>query len=225
MTINIQKRPQGVLFDLDGTLLDTAPDLGAALNHVLQSLGFAPKSHEEYRVVSSNGALGMLKMGLGERIEDFDIETLRKQFIKHYEDNISEGTEFFPGIKAFLQLLIDHTIPWGIVTNKPGFLTEKLLKAFPEFKDCKVCYSGDTFANRKPHPEPLTKAAQVLGIAPENIWYVGDAPRDMEAATAANMIRVLARFGYLTQEELDREWDVDIAVETALDLSEKFKNL
>ena len=217
-------KPKGVLFDLDGTLLDTAPDLGAALNHVLQSLAVPEKTYEEYRVESSNGSIGMLKMGLGDNFQEYDEETLRQQFLEHYESNISNDTVFFAGIVDLLTYLDNAQIPWGVVTNKPGYLTEKLLKDFKEFETCKVCYCGDTFEHRKPHPEPLLKAAEAINVKPQDIWYVGDAPRDMEAATAANMISVLARYGYLTEEELAREWDVDIQVDSATELLAQVDN-
>jgi phosphoglycolate phosphatase len=224
MSTDKLNKPKGVLFDLDGTLLDTAPDLGAALNHVLQSLGVPEKTYEEYRVESSNGSIGMLKMGLGDNFQEYDEETLRQQFLDHYESNISNDTVFFVGIVDLLTYLDNAQIPWGVVTNKPGYLTEKLLKDFKEFETCKVCYCGDTFEHRKPHPEPLLKAAEVINVKPQDIWYVGDAPRDMEAATAANMISVLARYGYLTEEELARQWDVDIQVDSATELLAQVDN-
>lgn len=224
MSTDKLNKPKGVLFDLDGTLLDTAPDLGAALNHVLQSLAVPEKTYEEYRVESSNGSIGMLKMGLGDNFQEYDEETLRQQFLDHYESNISNDTVFFVGIVDLLTYLDNAQIPWGVVTNKPGYLTEKLLKDFKEFETCKVCYCGDTFEHRKPHPEPLLKAAEAINVKPQDIWYVGDAPRDMEAATAANMISVLARYGYLTEEELARQWDVDIQVDSATELLAQVDN-
>lgn len=224
MSTDKLNKPKGVLFDLDGTLLDTAPDLGAALNHVLQSLAVPEKTYEEYRVESSNGSIGMLKMGLGDNFQEYDEETLRQQFLDHYESNISNDTVFFVGIVDLLTYLDNAQIPWGVVTNKPGYLTEKLLKDFKEFETCKVCYCGDTFEHRKPHPEPLLKAAEAINVKPQDIWYVGDAPRDMEAATAANMISVLARYGYLTEKELARQWDVDIQVDSATELLAQVDN-
>lgn len=224
MSTDKLNKPKGVLFDLDGTLLDTAPDLGAALNHVLQNLAVPEKTYEEYRVESSNGSIGMLKMGLGDNFQEYDEETLRQQFLDHYESNISNDTVFFVGIVDLLTYLDNAQIPWGVVTNKPGYLTEKLLKDFKEFETCKVCYCGDTFEHRKPHPEPLLKAAEAINVKPQDIWYVGDAPRDMEAATAANMISVLARYGYLTEKELARQWDVDIQVDSATELLAQVDN-
>lgn len=213
--------PKGLLFDLDGTMLDTAPDLGGALNNVLESLGFTKKTYEEYRVESSNGSIGMLKMGLGERYSEFDEDIMRSQFLDHYENNISLSTAFFNGMEDLIKHLDNHNIPWGIVTNKPGYLTEKLLKDFPQLNNCRICFSGDTFENRKPHPEPLLKAAYAIDVDPQHIWYIGDAPRDMQAATAAGMIRVLARYGYLTDDELSMEWDVDIQVDSAQEILTK----
>lgn len=212
--------PQAVLFDLDGTLLDTAPDLGNALNHILAQLNYPLKSYQEYRVESSNGAIGLLKMGLGDDFEKFDSAELREQFLQFYANNVCQDTRAFEGIEGLIQQLDKMDIPWGIVTNKPEFLTTDLLTFFPLFKQCKVCYSGDSFTNRKPHPEPLLKAAEVLNIVPSAIWYVGDAERDMEAANAAGMKAVLARYGYLTQEELDSDWDVDLVVESPQQLTD-----
>ncbi|BDX06666.1 HAD family hydrolase [Planctobacterium marinum] len=210
--------PKAILFDLDGTLLDTAPDLGAALNFVLERHGFPAKSYQEYRVESSNGALGLLKMGMGEKFEKYDAEVLRAALLQYYQANICRNTRPFEGIVDLINHLDKNRIPWGIITNKPGFLTEPLLTHIPEFKHCRVCYSGDTFEQRKPHPEPLLKAAEKLSIEAENIWYVGDAKRDMEAARAAHMVPVLARYGYLTEAELQQNWDVDITVDSAREI-------
>ena len=210
--------PQAILFDLDGTLLDTAPDLGGALNQCLRSLGLPEKTYEEYRVESSNGALGLLKMGLGDQFEHCDIESLRHEFLSYYRQNISRHTRIFAGINTLLSELNKSGIPWGIVTNKPDFLTVPLLKNFSEFDGCKVCVSGDTFEQRKPHPMPLLKAAEALAVLPPNIWYVGDAERDMQAAQAASMTSVLARYGYLTQQDLQRHWHVDLEVAAPEDI-------
>ncbi|MCC2604150.1 HAD family hydrolase [Planctobacterium marinum] len=212
--------PRGILFDLDGTLLDTAPDLGNALNHILKQLNYPEKSYDEYRVESSNGAIGMLKMGLGDNFDKFDTEELREKFLQSYAANVCRDTRPFEGIESLIKQIDAQHIPWGIVTNKPGFLTQALLAFFPVFKRCQVCFSGDSFANRKPHPEPLLKAAETLNVAPQSIWYVGDAERDMEAAQAAGMVAVLARYGYLTPDELARSWDVDLSVDSPHELCE-----
>ena len=211
--------PLAVLFDLDGTLLDTARDLGAALNCVLKQYGFPSKTYQDYRVESSNGALGLLKMGMGEQFEKYDEEIIRSALLQHYQANICQHTRPFEGIAELISSLDKQSVPWGIITNKPGFLTEPLLAHFPEFKHCRLCFSGDTFEQRKPHPEPLLKAAETLAIKTENIWYVGDAKRDMEAARAAGMVPVLARYGYLTDDDLQQNWDIDIAVDRADDIT------
>lgn len=214
----MNNRPKAVLFDLDGTLLDTSRDLGAALNHVLRHHGFAEKSYEEYRVESSNGALGLLRMGMGAKLSDFDAETLRLQFLDFYQTNICQFTRPFPGVEQLIAGIETLGLPWGIITNKPHVLTTALLPHFEIFKGCQLCFSGDSFAHRKPHPEPLNRAAELLNIAAEHIWYVGDAQRDMEAAQAANMVSVLAKYGYLTEAELRKNWQVDLVVDSAVEL-------
>lgn len=212
------RNASAVLFDLDGTLLDTAPDLGGALNHVLQNKGFPICEYEEYRVTASHGAKGLLDLGFGESIADFEYDELRQMFLDYYETNICQGTSLFPNIKELLHYLDSNEIAWGIVTNKPGYLTEKLLPYFPEFSKCQVVISGDTLKVRKPDPEPLIYAAQSLGVSPDNVWYVGDAERDMQAAKAANMVAVLAMYGYIADTDETHEWDVDHYIDDAIEL-------
>jgi len=207
--------PAAVLFDLDGTLLDTAKDLGKALNEVLASCERAPIPFKEYRNIASDGAKGLLELGFGEDIKAYDFGRLRQQFLDYYEQNICVDTTLFAGVQNVIETLQEGNIPWGIVTNKPAWLTALLLPHFSVFDSCSVVISGDTLAQRKPHPLPLLHAAQQLNVDPSACWYVGDAQRDIEAANAANMYSVLARYGYIENHLPIASWNADLEISTA----------
>ena len=209
------RSPKGILFDLDGTLLDTARDLGKALNHVLAKYDFPLCSYEQYRPIASHGSLGLINLGFGDKITDFDFDVLRQEFLDFYNDNLCVDTVPFEGVKELIETLDHQDIPWGIVTNKPGWLTDELVPQFDTFANCKVTISGDTLAQRKPHPAPLNHAAQIMEIPNDQIWYIGDAERDIQAANAANMVSVLADYGYISENDTPETWDADLRIETA----------
>lgn len=198
--------PAAVLFDLDGTLLDTARDLGNTLNHLLSQAGLPMCTYEQYRPVASHGANGLLQLGFGEALKNFDAAALRREFLAHYDQNICVDTCLFAGMTVFLEHLRERQIPWGIVTNKPGALTNRLLPYFMELQDCATVVSGDTLPKRKPDPDPLLHAANEIDIDPNGIWYVGDAERDIQAANAAGMISILAEYGYLSAQDDVENW-------------------
>ena len=206
-------KPKGILFDLDGTLLDTARDLGNALNWVLSCHQQPTCEYEVYRDIASDGSQGLLEIGFGQRLAQFDLDTLKAQFLARYEQQICIDTVSFDGVTTLIDGLNSANIPWGIVTNKPQWLTELLLPHFTEFDACKVVVSGDTLAKRKPHPLPLTYAADVIDIAPEHIWYIGDAKRDIDAAKAANMTSVVANYGYIGPEHQASSWNADLYID------------
>jgi N-acetyl-D-muramate 6-phosphate phosphatase len=210
--------PQAILFDLDGTLLDTARDLGNALNAVLRDKKLPEIHYDEYRPIASNGAKGMLELGFGDLLVDYDFEQLRQQFLKHYQQNICADTIAFDGVDVLIEQLILMNIPWGVVTNKPATLTNELLAKFKLFEHCQVVVSGDTLAERKPHPAPLLHAADIISIKPEQIWYVGDAERDIQAAKAAGMTSVLAEYGYIEAEDNTADWQADFSISHASEL-------
>ncbi|MCU4674485.1 HAD-IA family hydrolase [Catenovulum sp. 2E275] len=213
-------KPAGVLFDLDGTLLDTAQDLGEALNHVLNGLNLPLKTYQEYQPVASHGAMGLLKLGLAEQFEQFEIEPLRLQLLEYYQINISRYTQLFNGIKTCLNTLDNAHIPWAIVTNKPAFLTDSLVTFYPELTSSKINVSGDTLPMRKPNPEPLLFACEKMQINPDNAWYVGDAKRDIEAGNRANMLSIVANWGY-TQDVIPvNQWQADLILEQPDELTE-----
>lgn len=199
-----------VLFDLDGTLLDTAPDLGAAVNHVLTSCNMAPLSDEIIRRTASDGALGLLRAGFGdEELARRDAQGLRQQLLDYYASHLYIGTRPYPGIVEFIGWLNGQGIRWGIVTNKPAFLTEPLMAQVTELPGCGVIVSADTLPVRKPHPDPLYYACNKLDVLPGRALYVGDHERDIEAGRAAGMQTVIAGWGYIDPAMTLESWQAD----------------
>ncbi|MGX5914077.1 phosphoglycolate phosphatase [Aliidiomarina sp. Khilg15.8] len=204
-----------VLFDLDGTLLDTAPDLHRALNAVLETNAYKPVSLEQARPVASHGATGLLRLGFGDAYAEANREKLRQQFLQAYAEDVSSRTRYFAGVETLLRDLTNAGIAYGIVTNKPTQFTQSLLPAFPLLARSAAVVCGDTLAVAKPDPAPLIHAAELLKIEPAHCWYVGDAERDIVAGRGAGMKTVLARYGYLTDEDLAADWQADFSVQHA----------
>jgi len=201
-------RAAALLLDLDGTLLDTAPDMAAALNGLLSEEGREMLPFEAIRPQVSHGAAGLVRLAFG-ALEDGEANRLRKRFVLIYREALSAGTRLFPGFEAVLGTLEARGTPWGIVTNKPGWLTTPLLEdlGLAGRPACVVC--GDTLAERKPHPAPLLHAAALIGLDPGRCVYVGDAERDIVAGRAAGMRTVAVRFGYLGPDEDPAQWAPD----------------
>ncbi|GAB5380610.1 MAG: HAD-IA family hydrolase [Aliiglaciecola sp.] len=212
----------GVLFDLDGTLLDTAPDLGNALNHVLDHYGFPTLAYEQYRIVASDGAKGLLQLGTGDQFDHIDYEKARQKLLDYYFENICVDTQPFDGVDETLRYLNQQSIPWGIVTNKPGWLTAKLLKHFPLMEECRCVISGDTYEFNKPHPLPLIEASRILNVSPEQVLYVGDAKRDIDAAHAAQMRSVVALYGYISDLNEGKSWGAEFEIQIPTDILNHF---
>ena len=212
------KKPNAILFDLDGTLLDTARDLGNALNQILSTLNRPTVAYEVYRNIASDGAKGMLELGFGEDLKNYDFANLRQQFLDYYENNICVDTDYFVGVENLLLALNQNNIPWGIVTNKPEFLTLQLVTSFPLLQNCAVIISGDTLNERKPHPLPLLHAQEKLALESPNTWYVGDAERDIQAANAANMVSVIAQYGYILDIQQTNNWNAHLSIHNPIDL-------
>ncbi len=194
-----------LLLDLDGTLLDTAPDMGGALNRLLEENGLAPLPASAIRPVVSHGSARLVSLGFPTATGD-EYERLRLRFLDIYALNLANHTRLFPGAEALLAELERLGLPWGIVTNKPGWLTGPLLEALDLDGRAACVVSGDTLPERKPHPLPLLHAASVIGIAPGRCVYAGDAERDIQAGRAAGMTTVVAAYGYISAEDDPRSW-------------------
>jgi 2-phosphoglycolate phosphatase len=201
-----------VLFDLDGTLLDTAPDLAAALNAVRTEQGQPPLPFEQIRPVVSHGGIALIELGFGLARADPAFEPLRQRLLAIYRDNLAVRTRPFPGMEALLAALEQRGLNWGVVTNKPGWLTEPLLTALDLYPRAACVVSGDTLEQRKPHPAPLLHACALAGSRPEQCVYVGDAQRDIEAGRNAGMHTLVALFGYLQAHDDPHAWAADAAV-------------
>jgi 2-phosphoglycolate phosphatase len=197
------------LFDLDGTLLDTAPDLTAALNVLLAEERRAALSLATVRPHVSTGAIAVVHTGFPEiEVGSEGFEALRLRFLDHYRAAVAVHTRLFPGFEQVLATLEAHALPWGIITNKAGWLTEPLLDALGLRTRAACVVSGDTLAVRKPHPDQLLLAAERIGVLPADCVYLGDALRDVQAARAAGMVPLGARYGYLNDAEQPDSWPV-----------------
>lgn len=203
---------RGVLFDLDGTLLDTAPDLIAAANHALEVAGSPACPDAVLTPLISRGAAAMLARGLGDPGK-LNHECL-DWMLDYYAAHIAVQTRFFDGMERLLHELDQMAVPWGIVTNKLTRFTEPLLAALGLDVRAGCVISGDTTAERKPHPRPLLEAAHRLGVAPGNCVYVGDSRTDMEAGRRAGMRTLAATYGYLAPDDLPEDWPADELIDT-----------
>lgn len=197
---------QTILFDLDGTLLDTAPDLAFALNTVLVEQHREPLPFETIRPWVSQGGRVLIKRGFHLTEPDPLLEPLRQRFLAIYAENLVRQTALFPGMQEVLETLETWKIRWGIVTNKPSWLTNPLLEQLGLAQRSLCNISGDTLAQNKPHPAPLLHACKLAHNLPTQCVYVGDALRDIEAGQRAGMRTIVALYGYIDQHETPQEW-------------------
>jgi N-acetyl-D-muramate 6-phosphate phosphatase len=200
-----QTMARAVLFDLDGTLVDTAGDLGAAANAVLRDHDRPPLAIERLRPAVSRGSRALLEIAFPD-LDARDRESLVPAFLAHYESAIAVHSALFDGIESVLRVIEASPCPWGIVTNKPEQLARQLLAAIGLAPRCAVLIGGDTLARRKPDPLPLQVACRELGIEPHSAVYVGDDARDVEAALAAGMKAIAVAWGYRGASERIEEW-------------------
>jgi N-acetyl-D-muramate 6-phosphate phosphatase len=214
----IFSQAKAVLFDLDGTLIDSAPDLGAAADAMRVQRGMPSLPADLYRPMAGAGARGMLHVAFGITPEDTQFESLREEFFRNYEGCMTQRTYAFEGVAELLQAISARGLPWGVVTNKSKRFTNPLTAAMPIFATAGTVVSGDTTAHAKPHPAPLLEAARQLGVAPEACVYVGDDERDIVGGKAAGMQTVAATYGYLGQQADVDAWKADAAINSPLAL-------
>ena len=212
--MNRAPRAACVLVDLDGTLADTAPDMAAAVNRLLVEEGSLPLPFDDLRPFVSYGAPMLVRRAFGESLEGAPFERLRQRFLELYEANLCDGTRVFPEFDDVLDELDARGLPWGVVTNKPGWLTEPLLDALGLRQRARSVISGDSLPQRKPHPAPLLRAADDIGVAAGACVYVGDAQRDIEAGRAAGMATIAAAWGYIPDAESAHDWAADLVAES-----------
>ena len=210
--------PEAVLFDLDGTLIDTAPDMGGALNNLLIEENRPPLPIESIRPYVSQGGLVLTRLGFAGHVDEDQIEPLRQRFLRHYRAIVADDSRLFDGFEQVLGELEARAIPWGIVTNKPEWLAHPLIEQLELAARCAVVIGGDTFAERKPHPRPLQEAAARIGVACEACIYVGDDERDIVAGRAARMKTLVAAYGYIEDAAAIPGWQADGVIDHPADL-------
>lgn len=207
-----------VLFDLDGTLVDTAPDLAYALNTVLQEQGRPALPYASIRPQASHGAKALIALGFDLASEDPAFEALRQRLLEIYAANLTRQTRLFAGMEELLQTLPQMGMNWGVVTNKPGFLTEPLLQQLGLSSSAACIISGDSTTRRKPDPQPLLHACELIGSNPAQCVYIGDAERDIEAGKQAGMKTLVALFGYIQSEDRPEHWGADASIAQVQDI-------
>jgi len=209
---------KAVLFDLDGTFADTAPDLANALNHVRASRALPPLPLEILRPQASHGSRGLLKVGFDIEPQHPDYDTLRNSFLDYYANNICVHTRLFEGMALLLEELEQRGIPWGIITNKPHRYTLPLMQAMGYAERAACLISGDTCAHSKPHPDPMLKACKIIGVTPAQCLYIGDDLRDMQAANASGMHGIIANYGYVGQNATIDNWNAKGSINNPMEL-------
>ena len=208
-----------VLFDLDGTLVDTAPDMVTVLQHIQQEHGIEPAAYDLARSYVSNGAIGLLTLGFPE-VEIEIGDELHQLYLERYAEMICQESQVFTGLEELLDQLDDIDCPWGIVTNKPEQLTEPLLIALGLAERSSCIVSGDTLAVRKPDPAPLLLGCDLIGVDAATSIYIGDAERDIEAGRRAGMATIAAGYGYIVEDDDPREWDANVIATTTEELTQ-----
>lgn len=214
-----------ILFDLDGTLLDTARDLLHSINHTSQHYDIPPSTYDVFRHHVSGGAASMVKHAFQIEPDHKDFDKIRQQWLDHYENNLATHTVFFDGIESVLNHLDEREIPWGIVTNKSTRFTTPTLKAFGLDKRAQCVVSADTLEHMKPHPAPMLHACEQLGKAPEHTLYIGDFKTDVLASRAAGMPCMVVTYGYYPADMNPHDWEADFTVHHADEILPHLKQL
>lgn len=207
-----------ILFDLDGTLVDTAHDLAYALNLQRERHGLVILPLETIRPFASHGSRGLLSVGFALSPEDDSFEAMREEYLALYDQVLTRKPILFDGVAELLETLDNKSVPWGVVTNKPRRFTQPLLQNIGLLERAACVVSGDDAPRPKPYPDTLFLACEQAGVNPERCWYVGDAERDIEAGRAAGMQTVVAMYGYLSEADQPEKWGADVFVNAPLEL-------
>lgn len=214
----MQRPIRAILFDLDGTLIDSAPDLGAAADQMRIARGLPSLPMADYRPFAGSGARGMLRVAFGMQPEDAEFPTMREEFFQNYERRMTQDTTVFDGVADMLARIVAQQLHWGVVTNKSKRFTEPLSRQMALFASAGAVVSGDTTPHAKPHPEPLFEAARRIGVDPQDCVYVGDDERDIIAGKAAGMHTVAAVYGYLGEKQSVAHWQADDVINSPHEL-------
>jgi N-acetyl-D-muramate 6-phosphate phosphatase len=206
-----------VLLDLDGTLLDTAPDMVRIANQMRAADHLPPLPFDELRLHVSHGSAALLRAAFP-GIEPLKLAAMQSRFLEQYREHIALETRLFPGFEQVLAALEGHRIPWGVITNKPGWLTEPLMRELGLYERAGCVLSGDSLPVCKPDPLPLITAARRIAVDPERCLYLGDALRDVQAARAANMTALVARYGYIDPADNAADWPATAWIDSPLEL-------
>ena len=200
---------KAVLFDLDGTLLDTAPDLAYALNQVLIEEGLEVLDYQTIRPMVSYGSPGLMKLAFQDTLSQAEYDRIRQNLLDIYQNNLAVKTQLFPGMEDVLSNIESLNLGWGVVTNKPRWLTQPLLQQLNLFDRAVSIVSGDDVTHQKPHPESLYLACQQADLKPEHCVYIGDAERDIAAGRHAGMRTLAACYGYIPGDQNPIHWGAD----------------
>lgn len=214
-----------ILFDLDGTLADTAPDLAGALNAIRVKQGLTELPLETISPTVSLGGNAMIKLAFGLEESDDGFEEIREQFLNYYLEHIADETQLYEGMQELLTTLENNNKNWGIVTNKSTWLTTPLLKALELDKRSACIVCGDTTEHRKPHPAPILHACELMKAEPATTLYIGDAQRDIEAGSRAGTKTMVALYGYIEENENPVDWNADSMVNSVHEINDKISEL
>jgi len=224
VTINNSPIIDTLLFDLDGTFIDTAPDMASALNVLIAEYSGEALPFAKIRPYVSNGSAPLITLAFGDKLTKDEAEKRRLRFIDIYQENLVEQSCLFHKMEELIENLQQQKLQWGIVTNKPAFLTEPLLQQLGLAEQAACIVSGDSTPYRKPHPEPMFHACRLAKTQPENCIYVGDDRRDITAGNAANMITLAALYGYITSDDDPLDWNADGVISSPGDIIDWINN-
>ena len=203
-----------VLFDLDGTLIDTAPDMAAALDILCDEENQTRLPFSEVRPIVSDGSIALVKLAFGDVLDESTIDRLKTRYLEIYQDHLAVHSKLFDEMNTLLIQLEQNNIKWGVVTNKPGWLTEPLMESLGLHQRAACIVSSDSTKNRKPHPEPMYYACKLVDSNPGECVYIGDAQRDIEAGQNAGMKTIIAEYGYISDKENIDDWNADYCIQS-----------